>query len=100
MAKRKPKPAAQLSLFTREQMPRAAPSPPPLPTAATVTEQLPDELIAAGWIIVWNTNRHADGWFYASNERLGQRTTEHIYVKHRGFKFTIRDIAKARTTPA
>lgn len=56
MAKRKPKPAAQLSLFTREQMPRTAPGrplgPPLLPITAIVTEKLPDELVAAGWIIV------------------------------------------------
>lgn len=100
MTRRKPKPAAQLSLFTREQLPRAAPIPPPLPTSATVSETLPDELVAAGWRIVWNTDRYQDGWFYACNEQLGQRTAEHIYVARRGFKFAIRDIAKANTTPA
>lgn len=102
MAKRKPIPAAQLSLFTREEIPRAAPGrplgPPPPPTSATVTETLPAEILAAGWRIVWRTHRHADGWFYAINERLGQQTVDHFYVTHRGYKFTIRDITKGKTT--
>lgn len=105
MAKRKAAAAKQsqqqLSLFTREEIPRAAPvppPPPPPPTSATVTEQLPDQLITDGWRIVWRTHRHADGWFYAINERLGRQTVDHFYVTHRGYKFTIRDITKGKTT--
>jgi len=67
--------------------------------ADTVTEQLPADLVAAGWRIVWRTERYNDGWFYAVNERLGQRTAEHIYVKHRGFKYALRAIATGKTTP-
>lgn len=105
MRKRKvwaPKPEKQLALFTPEQIPctPAKPIPAPLPTSATATAKLPDELVAAGWRIVWNTDRYGDGWFYALNEQLGQRTAEHIYVKHRGYKFAIREISQAQTTPA
>ena len=51
------------------------------------------------WRIVWRTDRYADGWFYAINDALGQQTFDHIYVKHRGYKYAISDITKARTTP-
>jgi len=89
-----------MNLFTPEQTPRVTPPPitPPPPTSATVTEQLPADLVAAGWRIVWRTDRYADGWFYAINEQLGQHAFDHIYVKHRGYKFAIVDIGKGRTT--
>ncbi|CAN5492582.1 hypothetical protein BH10CHL1_BH10CHL1_50100 [soil metagenome] len=100
MSKRKPQPPQQLGLFSAAQVPRIPQRiPPPLPVCATVTEQLPAELVAAGWQIVWLKTRYNDGWFYACNARLGIQTSHHIYVKHRGFKFSIRDIAKGRVIP-
>jgi len=96
----KPTPG-QINLFTPEQ--RSAGTPPPIPPppriAATVTEQLPADLVAAGWRVIWRTERYNDGWFYAANESLGLRTADHIYVKHRGFKYAIRNIANGQTQP-
>lgn len=60
-------------------------------------------MLAAGYKrsdrIAWCTAKYDDGWFYAVNDRLGQRTAEHIYVKHRGFKYAILAIEKGRTIP-
>ena len=78
----------QLTLFA-ESAPERKVLQAPAPYRPEKPDELPDELTAAGWSLVWL----GYGWVKATHPTLGE-TGEHFPAPHRGLAWVKRDIAK------
>ena len=76
----------QLTLFAESAPERKALQ---APAPAPYRPELPDELIAADWSLVWLEY----GWVKATHPTLGE-TREHFPAPHRGLAWVEKDIAK------
>ena len=80
----------QLTLFA-ESVParKVLQAPAPAPYRPELPDELPDELTAAGWSLIWLDY----GWVKATHPTLGE-TREHFPAPHRGLAWVEKDIAK------